>query len=408
MKRVQLGSNVTLLSLYGKNVTLLSRVVTPLGWLTLAGSLAAWLLGARLGWIELVLAGAAGLLTFLLCGLLTIGRTLLRVQLDLRPFRLVAGTTADGVVEVTNTSRTRLLPIALELPVGPSSLHFEVPGIAAGHSHTERFEVPTTRRGVIPVGPATTVRGDPFGLLRRAVSWTDTRELFVHPATVLLEPLGSGLLRDLEGRTTNDISMSDLAFHALREYAPGDDRRYIHWRSSAKLAATVPDGRFMVRQFLDTRRAHLTVIVDDDRDAYADPEHFELAVSAAASIAVRAIRDELDTTVFAGRHPMHDGTVPLALDAFARAELGGSALSTLAARAVRIAPATSIALLVTGSVPSLAELRRAAAQFSPGVGVAVVRVDPGASPGRSAAGALTVLSLRELADLPVLLSGGLS
>jgi uncharacterized protein (DUF58 family) len=383
------------------------KTVTPLGWFTVAGSVAAWLFGWRLGWIELVLAAAAGLFAFLLCCLLTIGRTTLRVEVDLRPFRLVAGMTADGVVELTNTAKTRLLPIVVELPVGADASRFEVPGIGGGHTHTERFEVPTRRRGVIPVGPVTTVRGDPFGLLRRAVSWTDTRELFVHPATVLLEPLGSGLLRDLEGRTTNDISMSDLAFHALREYAPGDDRRYIHWRSSAKLASTVEDGRFMVRQFLDTRRAHLTVVVDDDRSAYLDPDHFELAVSAGASVAVRAIRDELDTTVLAGRHPVHDGTVPLALDAFARAELGDSALSTLAARGVRIAPATSVALLVTGAVPTLADLRRAAAQFEAGVTVVAVRADPTAPVGMSSAGSLTVLNLRQLADLPALLRGGL-
>ena len=56
--------------------------------------------------------------------------------------------------------------------------------------------------------------------------------------------------------------MSDLAFHALREYQPGDDRRYIHWRSSAKA------GRLLVRQFLDTRRSHVTVIVDPDPEQY--------------------------------------------------------------------------------------------------------------------------------------------
>lgn len=103
-------------------------------------------------------------------------------------------------------------------------------------------------------GPAVSVRGDPLGFVRITVGMTDRVELFVHPVTVPLEPLGTGPPRDLEGCTTNDVSMSYLAFYALREYVPGDDRRHIHWRSTAKLATSTQDGRFLVRQYLDSRR----------------------------------------------------------------------------------------------------------------------------------------------------------
>ena len=124
------------------------------------------------------------------------------------------------------------------------------------------------------------MHGDPLGLVRRTVAWTERTELFVHPFTVSLESLGAGLLRDLEGTVTPDLSMSDLAFHALREYQPGDDRRYIHWRSSAK------HDRLLVRQFLDTRRSHLAVVVDTSPEVYAgDADDVELAISCAASLA---------------------------------------------------------------------------------------------------------------------------
>src|SRR5207245_5510073 len=73
-------------------------VVTPLGWTVLLGSLCAWVLGARLGWIELILAAATGLLTFALCGLFAIGRTALRITLDPAPRRLTAGETAKVTV----------------------------------------------------------------------------------------------------------------------------------------------------------------------------------------------------------------------------------------------------------------------------------------------------------------------
>lgn len=168
------------------------------------------------------------------------------------------------------------------------------------------------------MGPVRTLRGDPFGIVRRELAWTEQLELFVHPRTVPLAPVGSGLLRDLEGHTTNDVSMSDLAFHTLREYAPGDDRRYIHWRSSAKATAAAGTGTFLVRQFLDTRRSHIAVVTDVDETSYAGPE-FELAVSAAASIALRTLADEMDLTIVCGEHAASEPPPYLTLDTYARA-----------------------------------------------------------------------------------------
>ena len=35
----------------------------------------------------------------------------------------------------------------------------------------------------------------------------------------------TGFIRDLEGNPTKDLTTSDVSFHALREYVPGDDVR---------------------------------------------------------------------------------------------------------------------------------------------------------------------------------------
>ena len=117
----------------------------------------------------------------------------------------------------------------------------------------ELFQVPTHRRAVIIAGPARSVRGDQLGLLRRSVEWSEPVELFVHPKTVRLHATAAGLVRDLEGQVSNRITNNDLAFHALRPYVPGDDRRYVHWRTSARI------GQLMVRQFQETRRSQIVL-----------------------------------------------------------------------------------------------------------------------------------------------------
>lgn len=384
----------------------LFAAVTGFGWTLLALTCCGWVAAAVSGWNEArVISLACGAL-FVLCAAFTLGRTQLRVAIVLQPQRVFAGDTAAGRLSVVNVRRGRLPQLPLELPVGTTVGRFNLPTLGSGKSYDEQFFVPTSWRGVIPVGPASTVRGDPFGLLRRAVRWTGVLEVFVHPRLVALQPVDSGLLRDLEGQRTPDLSMADLEFHALRDYAPGDDRRYIHWRSSAKVSSGSEGGKFLVRQFLDTRRSHLTVVVDGNAAAYPDLEHFEVAIAAGASVAVRAIRDEVDTTVVAGRQVIDEGNAQRTLDGFARATLGVTPLAQLTAEATRVAPGTSIALVVTGSGTEFAEIRRAAAQFPLEVNTLVLRVDPTKPSGITSILELKVLNLAELSDLPRLLNSG--
>ena len=380
----------------------LSDVVTRIGWGVLGFGFICWLLGWQCGWRELMVMATAAWLLMLLCVILTFGEARLEVQLAADPQRVTVGAPAAGSVTVKNLSRRPLLPIGLELPIGSGAARFALPFLASQAQHEELFVVPTSQRGVVNVGPARTVRGDPFGLLRRSVAWTENLEIIVHPIIVHLDSLGAGLLRDLEGQTSSAVSMSDLAFHALREYQPGDDRRHVHWRSSAKA------GKLLVRQFLDTRRSHVCVVVDSDRASYFDPDHYELAISAAASITLRTRKDDQEVSVFAGEHAALNAQGSRALDVFSRAELGAMGLHTLARRSNRIAPDVSICFLLTGSNTPFSELQRAANEFPIEVRVVGLQIDPLQSTGMRAGRGMTLLSLQRLGDLATLLQGGVS
>lgn len=383
-----------------------ATAITGLGWGVVLVAVLAWVLGGLFGWVELLIIAAAALLVLISCALLTIGRTRLSVAIEVSPRRVVAGNPSAGRLRVSNASRARLLPVTLEVPIGIARAQFNLRRLRMGEVQEELFSLATTRRGVVPVGPATTVRGDPFGLLRRTLPWTEIIELMVHPITVPIEPLGAGILRDLEGQTTNETSTSDLAFHTLREYAPGDDRRYIHWRSSARASALGGESKLLVRQFLDTRRSHLCAVVDGRGAAYLDEVDFETAISVAASVVRRAFTDDVDTTVLAAQCVVDSGSLPLSMDAFSRAELGGEiALHTQVAHAAQLAPDTTVALLVTGANTEFAELRHAANYFSPEVNVIAVRVDPTAPAGLTGLTGLTVLTLPQLSGLRAVLSG---
>ena len=385
----------------------LLATVNPLGWVVLRLGVVTAVVALLTHWRELaVLAAACGLLLLLALPFL-LGRTRVRVAVTLEPERVVAGESVAAGVDITNVASHGLLPTLLELPVGGATHRYGIPLLAAGATHEESFTVRTERRGVIAVGPATTRRGDPLSLFSRDVTWTGVTEILVRPPMVPLDSLGAGLLRDLEGVPTDAVSHSDLAFHALREYVPGDDLRHIHWRSSAKAMASAGESQLLVRQYLDTRRSQVAIVVDDAAPAWADGEDFEIAMSLAASLAVRAVLDGFETSFVCGEHAASGTDGNRALDAICRSELGPLGPRTgrvpEARRAAAVAPDTSLLFLVSGSATGFDTYRRAAASFPPEVRRFAVLVDARGTSRVVEASGLPVLTVAAKEDLAGLL-----
>lgn len=362
-------------------------------------ALGGWALAAWFGWAEVAVIATACLLAVLVgIGFLLAARNDLEVDSRLATPRVVVGNDARVEVSTTNPSSRRLLPFRMETRVGDGVAPLHVPTLTGGETHTEDVQITTSRRAVVPVGPVRSVQGDPLGLVRREILWTGTDDLFVHPRTVVVGALTTGWMRDLEGETTNDRSPSDVAFHTLREYAPGDDRRHVHWRTTARQ----PDGKMMVREFVDTRRAHLALVLSLAPDDYRSAQEFELAVSVIGSLGLRALADEQQVTCVAGARvlPSYHGVA--LLDGLAGVELDPAApdLASSIGRARDALASASVAVVAAGSGAETRRVRSAADRMGQHVHRIIVRSDfTGESVFRRAA-QTPVVELAELEDLP--------
>ncbi|MCI4658187.1 DUF58 domain-containing protein [Cryobacterium zhongshanensis] len=372
-------------------------VATGFGWGLVVATVLSWILGQVFGWHEFTAIAAVGLAVLVLAVPFVLGRSAYTVELGLAKSRVVVGELAVGSVEVRNASTRALLPARIELPVGRGLASFHLPRLAVGTSHEDLFTIPTQRRTVLSVGPVRSVRGDALGLFRRTVDWNDAVDLFVHPRTVRLDGSSSGFLRDLEGMPTKDLSNDDVSFHALREYVPGDDRRNVHWRSTART------GRIMVRQFEETRRSHLAIALSRNPGDYADAEEFELAVSVCGSLGLQALKEDKQITVLA-----QDQTVPAAtgkrlLDGLAGIEQRDSRadIVQLARHTGNAVPNASVVILLFGSVVEATRIRSAASHVPRGVRVIAVNCHSGAVLSRRSIATTTVLTVGDLTELPI-------
>lgn len=367
----------------------------PAGWAVFGLAFVLLTAGAVLRWVEFTLAGMFCLVLGVIALLFTLGRPAYAVRLSLTKPHVVVGQEAGGMVEIISRSRRGSLPSRMDVPVAAERVAFAVPWLRTGKGHREEFAIPTDRRAVVPVGPAQSIQGDPFGLSGRGAVWTDELELYVHPRTVSLPGRQSGFVHDLEGHPTSKLTNSDMSFHALREYVPGDDRRHVHWKSSARA------GRLMVRQFDETRQSRVCVAVDIAQGSYRSPDEFEVAISAAASVVLQAFREDNPLALVTTRELIPVISPMRTLDEMCRIEpVAGVAAFDLAQVVFDHEPAASIVIWVTGGGVTPQDVRRIGAKFDADVRVIAIRVDERIELSVRTVANSTLIQVGSLDDLP--------
>ncbi len=392
----------------------MTKSITPLGWCVLVVAVVGFVTGATFSWIEGWVLAVAATLVLLVAAPFLLGSRQYELSIALPHRSVVAGGEVHLTVSVQNTAARPMMPAIIELPVGEALRELTVPFLAAGQQASLPVAIAAPRRGVIAVGPLTVAHGDPLGLLRREHTWPEKHRVHVHPRTVMPPPNSAGLVRDLEGQASSRLVDSDLSFHAVREYVPGDAVRNIHWKSTAKT------GSLMVRQYEETQTARVAVLFDARREEYASDDEFELGVSLAASLSTQAVREGRERFVAsawvpAGRRPRADGLEELPsrspaqlLDAWA--ELlpvsEGLPIEHLARTLAHSMRQLSLVAIITGSAVPVDRLRRTAVSFAPDVRVLAVRAEQLADPAAQRIDALTIMTAGALGDLPQLLVRG--
>jgi len=254
-------------------------VLTKAGWAAVATGAVLLVASALLGFVELAALAVACLIAVALGLLWVQPRPRLAVDRLVEPLRLTVGEDAISEVRVENQGSRSSLPLVARDKVGGEFKDVPLPRLKPGAHREKRYRLPTNRRAVLDVGPLVIVRSDPFGLVQVDQDRGDQRQVFVHPRRFLLRPLPATFERSLEGPTSDSAPRGSQAFHQLREYVPGDDRRMIHWKQSART------GDLVVRQHVDTSLPDLTIILDSRSGQYRN-DQFEIAVEIVASLIV--------------------------------------------------------------------------------------------------------------------------
>lgn len=206
------------------------------------------------------------------------------------PERVLFGEEVTVGINLESESSVTWLALTDTIPfdLGPSNRW--VTSLRRGERTSQNVTFAANRRGLHRIGPAVVVTGDAFGLRRVQRTLIPSATILVYPRIVSLEALTVAAGAPLPIIPTRTPLYEDpTRMVGVRQYAPGDPMRRIHWTASA---AT---GSLQVKKFRPGIAREVIVAVDLARDSHPTPgrrRSAELAVTAAASIVDHLITEE--------------------------------------------------------------------------------------------------------------------
>ncbi len=150
------------------------------------------------------------------------------------------------------------------------------------------YAIRPVQRGRYVIGPLSVRLADPFGFCQLVRTFATSDGLSVLPAVVTLPPGRLGGQWSAGGDTRQrGITTSGEQDVTTRPYLAGDDRRLVHWRTTART------GELAVRREEQPWQSRATLLIDTRADAHIVGEpspSFEFAISLTASITAALIR----------------------------------------------------------------------------------------------------------------------
>lgn len=238
---------------------------------------------ARANLLYLILAM---MLSFLLCSGALPSLTLRRLSIRrIMPTRVYAGKPAPYLFVIRNARR--VVP-SYTLSVVPPTLGEETAGrhfllkLSAGESVNIEHSLTIKRRGLHHLPAVSVSTSFPFGLFTKRCCPTPDGPILVLPAIRrITAPELSALAVTWERVGARRDRSSDL--YNLRDYRDGDDPRFMHWKTSARV------GSLMLREPETENHPKISVVVEDPIPGTSSGL-VEANISLAASLAVHAVQ----------------------------------------------------------------------------------------------------------------------